>query len=110
MKTNRAATQCIAMMQWDDLSGAIAKGAAAVSNEQCNARQCYVIVIAKLLVILFFQNQLHSFKPPMYYQAKVSINILKLISFCPKPRYCALELYFQANSSIVSEKKNQFEM
>ena len=28
------------MLQWDDLSGAIAKGAAAVSNEQSNAMQC----------------------------------------------------------------------
>ena len=28
------------MMQWDDLSGAIAKGPAAVSNEQCNAMLC----------------------------------------------------------------------
>ena len=28
------------MMQWDDLSGAIAKGAAAFLNEQCKTMLC----------------------------------------------------------------------
>ena len=35
----------------------------------------------------------------------IFINVLKLISFCPKLRYCALDLYFQAMRSIVSEKR-----